>query len=133
VASASLFVYGTLMSEARLYSLTGRRFPRRRARLDGFARILPRGGHPYIVPRLGAHVVGVLLEGVDADSLGRLDAYEDEGRLYHRRPVEVMAAGRRVACETYVGDVATLRARVGPDVGGDRRGPLSRRGGRAPR
>ena len=102
MAGAALFVYGTLMDEERLEQLTGRRFPRRRARLEGFARILAGHGYPTIVPQAGGRVEGVLLEGVDAASLAALDAYEDEGRLYARRPAEVLVDGERVACEVYV-------------------------------
>lgn len=98
-----LFVYGTLRDAARLRALTGRQFPSRPARLECWARVEPEGGHPYLVPRLGTAVDGPLLDDVDPASLRALDAYEDEGRLYLRRPVEVLAEGRRVGCETYVG------------------------------
>jgi gamma-glutamylcyclotransferase (GGCT)/AIG2-like uncharacterized protein YtfP len=98
-----LFVYGTLMNEERLHALTGRRFPRRPARLEGYARIAPPGGYAYVIASPDAHVDGLLIEDVDPASLGALDRYEDEGRLYVRRPVEVHVEGRRVACQTYVG------------------------------
>lgn len=121
MAGTSLFVYGTLMSEAHLYSLTGRRFPRRPARLEGYERILPNQGYPYCVPKSGGQVEGFLIEDVDAASLATLDRYEDEGRLYHRRPVEVLVDRRRVPCETYLGDVAALREQFGVAVEVDRR------------
>ncbi len=104
LGGVALFVYGTLMDDARLESVTGQRFARRAARLEGFERVAPARGYPYVVPRAGAHVDGHLIENVDAASLRRLDTYEDEGRLYLRRPVEVVVGGERVACETYVGD-----------------------------
>jgi gamma-glutamylcyclotransferase (GGCT)/AIG2-like uncharacterized protein YtfP len=100
---AALFVYGTLTEPERVAAVTGRRFARRPARLDGYARIAPAGGYPYVVPCAGASVDGFLLEGVDADALRALDRYEDEGRLYVRTPVDVVAGAERVACETYVG------------------------------
>jgi gamma-glutamylcyclotransferase (GGCT)/AIG2-like uncharacterized protein YtfP len=121
MTSAALFVYGTLMSESHLYSLTGRRFSRRRARLEGFERILPNQGYPYVVPKAGGQVEGFLIEDVDDASLRTLDAYEDEGRLYHRRPVEVLSAGRRVPCQTYLGDVDALKTQFGVEVEVDRR------------
>jgi gamma-glutamylcyclotransferase (GGCT)/AIG2-like uncharacterized protein YtfP len=108
VAGVSLFVYGTLTSEARLRSLTGRRFRRQRARLEGFVRIAPPRGHPYVVPRAGARVEGYLVHGVDERSLRKLDAYEEEGRLYHRRRVVAIANAHRVSCQVYVGDVDAL-------------------------
>src|SRR2546426_2157212 len=102
MGSVALFVYGTLMDEDRLAQLTGRRFPRRRAALEGFARVVAAHGYPTIVPRAGGRVEGVLLENVDAASLAALDAYEDEGRLYARSAAEVVVDGERVACEGYV-------------------------------
>ncbi len=104
-----LFVYGTLMDESVLYSLTGRRFPRREAELLGFERLIPNNGYPYIIPNSGARVQGILLSGIDPSALVALDHYEDEGYLYHRRQVEVTVEGRRVPCETYVGDVQALK------------------------
>ena len=59
-------------------------------------------GYPTIVPQAGGRVEGVLVEGVDAASLAALDAYEDAGRLYARRPAEVLVDGERVPCEVYV-------------------------------
>ena len=99
---AALFVYGTLMDEERLEKLTGRRFRRRRATLAGFARVLAAHGYPTIVPQAGSQVEGILVENVDAASMAALDADEDEGRLYARRPAEVLVDGERVACEVYV-------------------------------
>ena len=99
---AALFVYGTLLDGERLHALTGRRFRGRPATLEGFARVTATHGYPTIVPAAGGRVDGLLLEDVDAQSLAALDAYEDAGRLYARRPVEVVTGGRRVACEVYV-------------------------------
>ncbi|TMA58042.1 MAG: gamma-glutamylcyclotransferase, partial [Deltaproteobacteria bacterium] len=88
-AEVDLFVYGTLMSESCLYALTERYFPRREAKLSGFERIVPSTGYPYIIPKAGAWVQGLLLLGVDLIALAALDQYESEGVLYHRRRVEV--------------------------------------------
>ena len=120
LGGVALFVYGTLMDDARLESVTGQRFARRAARLEGFERVAPARGYPYVVPRAGARVDGHLIENVDAASLRRLDTYEDEGRLYLRRPVEVVVGGERVACETYVGnaDQHQRRFRTMTDVTG---------------
>src|SRR5207245_7603456 len=102
MGGAALFVYGTLTDEERLEQLTGRRFPRRRATLEGFARIVAAHGYPTIVPQAGGRVGGVLGEGVDAASLAALDAYEDAGRLYAPRPAEVLGDGERVPCRVSV-------------------------------
>jgi hypothetical protein len=50
-------------------------------------------------------VDGLLVDDIDAASLRKLDAYEDEGRLYLRQPVWVSVGDERVAAETYVGNV----------------------------
>jgi len=101
-----LFVYGTLVDERQLATVTGRAFPRRPATLPGFARL--DGRYPYVVPRAGGLVHGFVLDGIDATALAALDAYEEEGRLYDRRRAEVVVDGERVACEVYLGrDVAS--------------------------
>jgi gamma-glutamylcyclotransferase (GGCT)/AIG2-like uncharacterized protein YtfP len=104
----NLFVYGTLMDEELVYSLTRRRFRRNDAELPGFARFAPPAGYPYILPRAGARVRGILLSGIDPASLAALDRYEDEGTLYRRRRVQAIVRGRPVPCDTYVGAEALL-------------------------
>lgn len=86
-------------------ALLPRHLPACRAHLDGYARVFPShlGGYPDIVPRDGHRVDGLLLETVDPKSLGILDAYEEVGRLYLRRPAVAMARGQRIACEVYMG------------------------------
>jgi gamma-glutamylcyclotransferase (GGCT)/AIG2-like uncharacterized protein YtfP len=113
VAGTSLFVYGTLTNEAKLHSVTGRRFALRPATLEGWERILPERGYPYVVPRAGAKVEGFVVDQVDAESLAALDAYEDEGHLYTRRSVEVTADGQTLTCQVYVGNVSALRTQFG--------------------
>jgi gamma-glutamylcyclotransferase (GGCT)/AIG2-like uncharacterized protein YtfP len=103
VAGCSLFVYGTLTVEDRVVALTGRRFPRRPARLSGYRRITATHGYPDLVPSADGEVEGFLLEGIDDASLRALDAYEDAGRLYHRRPVRVRVGEASVDCEAYLG------------------------------
>jgi gamma-glutamylcyclotransferase (GGCT)/AIG2-like uncharacterized protein YtfP len=105
-----LFVYGTLMNESVLHSLTGRSFPRYEAELSGFERFAPENCYPYIVPNPRAWVHGFLLTQIDQAALAALDCYEEEGRLYHRCRVEVIVDGRRVPCETYVGNAKALKA-----------------------
>ena len=97
------------MDEARVEAVVGRRLPRRPAALEGFERIHPAGSYPYVVPRTGATVEGVLLDEVDDTALARLDAYEDEGGLYVRQETVALVAGLRVACEVYVGSGITTR------------------------
>ncbi len=81
------------MDDACLEGVTGRRFARRPARLEGFERVTPARGYPYIAPRIDGHVDGHLIEPIDAASLRKLDAYEEEGRPYVRRPGGVPGEG----------------------------------------
>lgn len=115
-ACVDLFVYGTLMSENRLYSLTKCHFARREAELAGFERFVPSTGYPYIIPQTKACVRGVLLFGVDSISLAVLDQYEEEGHLYYRHRVEVKVGDAYIPCEVYVGNVKALEARFGRGI-----------------
>lgn len=101
--SGRLFVYGTLRDPACQRTVTGRTFAARPATLCGFRRVEPPGGYPYLVADPRGVVEGLVLEGVDAEALRRLDHYEDEGRLYRRCAVTVAANGTEVACDAYVG------------------------------
>jgi gamma-glutamylcyclotransferase (GGCT)/AIG2-like uncharacterized protein YtfP len=110
-----LFVYGTLKDPERVRTLTGRQFERIDATLSGFERVNSPLGYPYILPKRGAIVHGVLLLNIDRASIVRLDAYEAEGDLYRRRIVVVEVADRCMSAMTYVGH--GIRA-SGPPVAG---------------
>lgn len=99
----NLFVYGTLVDLRRVEALTGRQFVRVEATLEGFERLEPDGGYPYVLPKPGGSVAGLLLKNIDTASLHRLDEYEAEGDLYLRREVEVLVAGQPIRAMTYVG------------------------------
>jgi gamma-glutamylcyclotransferase (GGCT)/AIG2-like uncharacterized protein YtfP len=98
-----LFVYGTLTDPERVTALTGKQFERVDASLSGFERVNSPLGYPFIFPKPGAIVQGVLLFNIDPASLVQLDAYEAEGELYRRQSVEVEVADRRLPAMTYVG------------------------------
>jgi gamma-glutamylaminecyclotransferase len=115
-----LFVYGTLTDPQRVAALTGQQFERVDATLSGFERVNSPIGYPFILPRPGAVVRGVLLLEIDPASLARLDAYEAEGDLYRRQVVEVELVDRRVPAMTYVGH--GIRASVAP-IGSRRSDP----------
>jgi gamma-glutamylcyclotransferase (GGCT)/AIG2-like uncharacterized protein YtfP len=112
-----LFVYGTLTDPERVTALTSTQFERVDATLSGFERVNSPLGYPFILPRLGASVRGILLLDVDPVSLGQLDAYEAEGDLYRRQVVVVEVADRQVSAMTYIGhgirtSVAQMPARL---------------------
>jgi gamma-glutamylcyclotransferase (GGCT)/AIG2-like uncharacterized protein YtfP len=91
------------MDPQRVEALTGKRFVRVEAILTGFERCESRLGYPYILPKCGSVVHGVLLTHIDPHSLYQLDTYEAEGDLYRRQAVEVLVAGVSVLAMTYVG------------------------------
>ena len=103
-----LFVYGTLMDDARVAELTGQRFRKQPAALRGYRRLPSGHGYPYVVPEAGGVVDGFLLRDVTAEALRAFDRYEEEGRYYRRTEVEVEVAGRRESAMTYVGIAAQL-------------------------
>jgi gamma-glutamylcyclotransferase (GGCT)/AIG2-like uncharacterized protein YtfP len=87
-AARRVFAYGTLEFPELIEAVTGRRFPREAAVLEGFARSMLRGAaHPGIAPAPGARTPGTLYSGVDPASLAALDRFE--GELYELREVEV--------------------------------------------
>ena len=96
-----VFVYGTLLDDARVRRVTGRVFARRRATLAGHRRCWPKNDPPYLTPDPVSTVEGDVLEGVDAAALAAFDAYEDEGRLYVREGVDVTIDATRVRCWVY--------------------------------
>ena len=93
-AVLDLFVYGTLLDDTVVQQVTGRRFPKRAARLSGYRKFTPDGGYPYIVAHEGGAVEGALLCGLDQDALQALDRYEDEGCLYRRIEVTITIDAR---------------------------------------
>ena len=84
-----LFVYGTLTDPERVTALTGKQFEWVDATLSGFECVTSSLGYPFIRPKSGAVVQGILLLNIDPLSLVKLDAYEDEGDLYRRQSVVV--------------------------------------------
>lgn len=102
-APTRLFVYGTLIDPICQRSVTGRVFPARPARLDGWRRVEPvTHGYPHLLPDPTATTDGVVLDGIDAPAWRALDDYEDEGTLYRRRSVQVSADADILDCEVYV-------------------------------
>ena len=97
-----LFVYGTLLDDAVVEQVTGRRFVKHAAELVGYRRYTPANQYPYIVPANDCTVEGALLCEVDSVALQAFDSYEDEGRLYRRVEVTVGVAGQPRRAFVYV-------------------------------
>lgn len=100
----NVFVYGTLKRPELLKSLCGKGFVKKKMQLkDHSLHQVKLAGFPGIVPNEGHTVHGVILKGVTPQQLARLDRYEAEGTLYHRRTVTVHdAKGNEQQAETYV-------------------------------
>ena len=91
VDCGALFVYGSLLDEARRAELIGRKVATAPARLAGYER--RRGRYFYIVERVGAETTGLMLSGLGERDFALLDRYEEVPRLYTRVKVEVASAG----------------------------------------
>ena len=95
-----LLVYGTLMKGERAHHMVeGFRFDGRWLLRDYAMYHL--GSYPGIVPQKGETVMGEVY-WVDREALARMDEYEDEGSLYHRRTVNVEQGGARLDVQIYV-------------------------------
>ncbi len=91
LARHRLFAYGTLQLPERLQALIGRVPPGIPAQLAGFrCGLVARADFPGLVPSADSTTAGLLLAGLTADELQKLDAYE--GELYQRVAVHVQTA-----------------------------------------
>jgi gamma-glutamylcyclotransferase (GGCT)/AIG2-like uncharacterized protein YtfP len=114
--TASLFVYGTLLTGERTAGLLSD-CPRQPARIRGLLYRLPAG---YPAVRLGGDglVHGELVTGFDQRRLGVLDHYEgvDQG-LYRRVEVTALCGLERVQAWAWVMDDPYLRGGVLMEAG----------------
>jgi gamma-glutamylcyclotransferase (GGCT)/AIG2-like uncharacterized protein YtfP len=96
----ALFVYGSLLAEAKRIEILGHCVEVIDARLDGFER--RRARYFYIEPTAGAVTAGMIMLGLTEEDWRRLDAYEDLPDLYTREEIEVVTADRRRRCWVYL-------------------------------
>jgi len=89
--------------------LIGRRVAGSPATLFGFRRVQNPDSYPYLLRSDHSRVRGQLLRGLTAEELQVLDAYEDEGQLYHRQLVTVRCGAVDVPAFTYIGIADALR------------------------
>jgi gamma-glutamylcyclotransferase (GGCT)/AIG2-like uncharacterized protein YtfP len=103
----ALFVYGTLLEEARRREILGRSVEAIEARLDGFAR--GRARYNYIARAAGAETPGLIMLGLTEEDWRRLDAYEELPVLYTREEIEVEASEGMVRCWVYLPTAECLK------------------------
>lgn len=105
-----LFVYGTMMSSRHVKLLLNRDVESEPATLLNYMKIVPPGAFFFIVRQNGAIVRGRLLKDLSPEEIARLDAFENEGKLYFRIPVVIRNSdGFRRRCHTYIGNVPALQ------------------------
>lgn len=111
-----VFVYGTLADQFVYRVITGERPRPTPAVLDGYRIVTSLESFPYVVPHVGSQVEGVLVAGVTAETLARIDRYEGEGKLYLRHKVEVSTAQGPKKAFVYVAGPELLATRPPTDV-----------------
>ena len=97
----TLFAYGTLQLPEVMRAMTGREFAAHPARLEHYSRHRLRGkSFPGIRPNADAFVDGLIFLEIDAQTLRKLDAFEDT--FYRREAVSVVRAnGIEWAAQAY--------------------------------
>jgi len=98
----TVFAYGTLQVPEIMAAVAGRLFPSYPACLHDYARYSLKGrSYPGIRQHPGALTHGLLYAGIDAQSLRRLDEFEDE--FYRRQTLPVTtASGETEQAQVYV-------------------------------
>ncbi len=104
-----LFVYGSLNNDQYFHILTGRTFSAQPAELLDHRRVQRRNSFAFALPWNGSRISGKLLSGVTPAALQKLDEYEGEGHLYHRRIARVKIDGEITQAYVYVGDPKALK------------------------
>jgi gamma-glutamylcyclotransferase (GGCT)/AIG2-like uncharacterized protein YtfP len=111
-----LFVYGTLTDAYVFTVITGEKPRAQEAVLEGFEKISSLKSFPYVAPRAGAEVEGLLVTGLSDRALSLLDQYEGEGKLYVRRKVAVATADGRRDAYTYLAGPELVTFNPPPDL-----------------
>ncbi len=111
----NVFAYGTLMFPEVWRCLAGALPQTEPAIIDHFARfeatIRTWCNFPYVTPRQGASVDGVLVHNITPEQLARLDWFEEEGEYYVRKTIhEIRVNGERRTLEVQLYE-------IGPGLG----------------
>ncbi len=96
----ALFVYGSLLEEAKRQEILGHRVEVIEACLEGFER--RRARYFYIGRAQGAVTVGMVMLGLTDEDWHRLDAYEEVPTLYTREEIEVATTAGPLRCWVYL-------------------------------
>ena len=96
----ALFVYGSLLEEAKRAEILGHRVAIIDARLAGFAR--RRARYFYLERADSAETVGMVMLDLTDEDWRRLDAYEEAPSLYTREETEVLTTDGTVRCWVYL-------------------------------
>jgi len=96
----ALFVYGSLLEEAKRQEILGHRVEVIDARLNGFER--RRARYFYLAPSKGAVTLGMVMLGLTDEDWHRLDAYEEVPILYTRDEMEVVSPDGQLRCWVYL-------------------------------
>jgi gamma-glutamylcyclotransferase (GGCT)/AIG2-like uncharacterized protein YtfP len=99
-APDALFVYGSLLEEAKRMEILGHRVEVVEARLAGFER--RRARYFYIARAESAETSGLIMLNLTDAGWRRLDAYEEVPTLYTREEVEVATSEGMVRCWVYL-------------------------------
>ncbi len=113
-----LFVYGTLLNDRHVQMLVNRKVESVPAVLHNYMKVVPPGAFYFIVKQRGAKTQGRILKRLSKEELARIDAFEDEGRLYYRRVVVArsLVDGSRQRCMTYLGEISALQKSFGQEL-----------------
>ncbi len=96
----ALFVYGSLLEEAKRRKILGHRVEVVAARLEGFER--RRARYFYIARAAGVVTVGMVMLGLTDEDWHRLDAYEEVPTLYTREEIEIVTTEGPLRCWVYL-------------------------------
>ena len=99
-APDALFVYGSLLDEAKRVEILGHGVKVIEARLAGYER--RRGRYFYIARAEAAETSGLIMLNLTDADWHRLDAYEEVPALYTREEVEVTTSEGMLRCWVYI-------------------------------
>jgi len=108
-----VFVYGSLNDDQQFKLITGTLLPAEPANLPNYRRVQPRQGFSFAIPWPGGRIDGRLLSSVTPQILAKLDLYESEGTLYHRKTLQIQTAdGSTRPAYVYIADPQAVQSYI---------------------